>query len=587
MNILLPVLGGGVLLLMAYRFYGAYLSRLLGIDPERPTPACELNDGRDYVPTPCGVVFSHHYASIAGAGPILGPTIALIYGVIPALFWIVGGCVFMGGVHDFTAMFASVREKGKSIAEIVRETLGVHGFYIFTAFLLLLLVVVNAAFLQASATALTSQVPLKFFGDGAQILPTVKGHPELAQVGGIASMSVIVITLFSPLLGYLLYHRKMPTWQAAIIGIAVMLVSVAVGLRFPIRIEPLHWMIVLTLYTLIAAGIPVWILLQPRDFVNVFLLYGGMALITLAAVVGGLRGVEFQMPMASFSEGVSRLGFTWPFLFVTIACGAISGFHSLVSSGTSCKQVRSEDDLPRVGYGAMLLEGFLALAVVVAVGAGLSQGRYLELVFPGGGAKANPVLAFALGVGTLLHRGLGLPTALGTVMGILMIEGFVVTTLDTSLRLNRYVLEELWAAAVPEAQRRKIVVLDWAWFNSGLAALAMFLLALSNSFLAIWPIFGSGNQLLAALTLVGVSAWLARYRKPSWFTVAPAVFMVITTMASLLILLPKYVRQANIPLLVADLILLGLATAMVTFTLRQYVFNKDRRATIPASAPGG
>lgn len=568
MNVLIPVVVATAALLIAYRRYGTFIAGILGVDPERTTPAVELEDGRDYVPTATPVVFSHHYASIAGAGPILGPTLALAFGVVPAFLWAVIGGIFIGAVHDFSSLFVSMREKGRSIAETVRHVLGPVGFYVFILFLLLMLVMVNSAFLRASATALTSQIPLSHFGlDISQhMLPVTREDPTVAQIGGIASTSVIVITLIAPLLGFLLYKRNLDPRVAYPIAMVVVFVSVLVGLRLPVRLEPKAWMVVLTVYTALAAGIPVWILLQPRDFVNVFLLYGGMALLFFSSLLGGLRGVHFQAPLTDMATGHAKLGALWPVLFITVACGAISGFHALVSGGTSCKQLKREPDAQRVGYGGMLLETFLTVLVIVAVGSGLSHGKYVSIVYPAVGTKGNPVLAFALGVGTLLHAGLWIPKAVGTVIGILMIEGFIVTTLDTAIRLNRYVFEELWNGLFG----KKMPVLSTYWFNSILAVLLMLGMAWGNAFAALWPVFGTGNQLMAALTLITISAWLARLHRPVWYTLLPALFMIATTTASLLILLTKHLTAPNYILAFTDAVLLILSVVLSVLAVRTF-----------------
>jgi len=579
MNVLVPIVLATVALSVAYHRYGRFVSQKLGVDPERTTPAIELEDGRDYVPTRCGIVFAHHYASIAGAGPILGPTMALVFGVVPAFLWTVLGGIFIGAVHDFASLFVSMRERGRSIAETVRGVLGPVGFFVFILFLLVMLVMVTSAFLAASAKALTSAIPLSFFGlDTSQtLLPVTRDDPTVARVGGIASTSVILLTLFAPVLGYLLYRRNLDTRAAYVIAGATVIASVVIGLELPVRLEPKTWMVVLAVYSFIAAGLPVWVLLQPRDFANVLLLYGGMGLLFLASLGAGLRGVKFQAPMADMATGTANLGAIWPVLFITIACGAISGFHALVSGGTSCKQLKSEADAQRVGFGGMLLESMLAVMVLVAVGAGLSHAKYLTVVYPGApGASGNPILAFALGVGALLESGLLIPKALGTVVGVLMVEGFVVTTLDTAIRLNRYVFEEFWTAIVG----RKVPVLGAAWFNSGLSVALMLLMAWGNAFNALWPVFATANQLLAALTLIAVSAWLTRARKPYWYVVWPAFFMIATTTASLLLLLKKHFAAPNYTLAATDFVLLLLSAVLTGLAVKTFLRPRPADDTV-------
>jgi len=582
LNILIPLILAAAALIAGYRWYGGLIAQKVGIDPERQTPAHEFEDGRDYVPTPSTVVFSHHYASIAGAGPILGPTLALAFGVVPVMLWAVLGGIFFGAVHDFSAMFVAIRERGRSIAETIRKILGPVGFLLFTMFLLVMLVMVNASFLRASATALTSRIPLAYFGlkVGQHLLPVTRDDPGVAQIGGIASTSVIIITLCAPFVGFLIHRRHLSASLSYLLALVIVLVSVLMGLRYPVRLQPEQWMIALSIYCLLASGIPVWLLLQPRDFVNVVLLYAGIVLLFLAAIGAGMRGAEFQAPMIDLTTGQEKLGLIWPVLFITVACGAISGFHALVAGGTSCKQVKSESDIQRIGFGAMLLETMLAVIVITAVGYGLARGKYLEIVHPATtGAASNPVLAFALGAGALMHQGLFLPSAIGTVIGVLMLEGFIVTTLDTAIRLNRYVLEEFWEGILG----RRLPILSAYWFNAGLAVALMLLMAHGNTLTTLWPVFGTGNQLLAALTLTAVSAWLARMARPCWYTLVPAMVMIATTTASLITLLLKHLKAEHTVLAVTDIILLALSALLVVMAAN--TFLQPRRVTRRAEIP--
>ena len=502
-----------------------------------PTPACILTDDCDYVPTKPIVLFGHHFASIAGGGPIIGPTVAMIFGFIPVWLWAVFGTIFIGAVHDMTTLFASVREKGHSVAEIARATLGNTGFFLFISFTICVLLLVTSAFLGLTATALTSLLSLDVLKlDPSQtVVKTIEaGGVIKAQIGGIASTSVIIITCFAPIIGFLVYKKGINVYLASLIAIVVCIFSVFVGMEYPISIASNTWMIILCFYTLLAAGIPVWIILQPRDFTNSFLLYAGVAALFIGSIVAGLKGVTFNAPFTNIAAGGSKLGPIWPFLFITVACGAISGFHCLVAGGTSSKQVSKESDIIKVGYGGMLLEGLLAIGVLVAVGCGLAFQDYTNIVFPtAAGAKSNPILAFAAGAGGLLDIGLGIAPVYGTIFGILLVEGFVVTTLDTAVRLNRYLFEELWQVMftnVPKIMKTYI-------FNSALCVILMYLLAYNNAFLALWPAFGSSNQLLASLALIAVSVWLVNKGKNAVFTVIPAIFMMATTLYSLVSLL--------------------------------------------------
>jgi len=563
MSLLLILAVSLVLFYLASRWYGRGISRLMKLDDNEATPAVNQNDGKDYVPTKLHIVFAHHFATIAGAGPILGPTVAVLYGFVPAWLWVLLGGIFFGAVHDFTSLFVSVKEGGKSLAEITRKTVGGAGFILFVTFTMLMLLLVTAAFLNATAMSLTSRWPLEKLGMDANqtvlrtVTNSVTGQPE-GVIGGIASTSVIIITLLSPLLGWLMYRRGLKTVTAYIFAAVVAVGSVAIGFRMPVSLEPQTWMIIISIYCWIAAGLPVWFVLQPRDFTNVQLLYGGMLMLVFGVVVSGFQGIQVSFPAMSIAEGTSRLGMIWPMLFITIACGAISGFHGLVSSGTTCKQVEHQSSSRKVGYNAMLLESVLALLVLLALAGGLKYVDYLQLVHPETGS-GNPILAFALAVGALMNNAAGMPLYLGCIIGILMVEGFVITSLDTAIRFVRYLLEELWQVMFNPTP----AILKTPWFNSGIAVLLMWALAAGNTFNALWPIFGSANQLLAALTLITITMWLSLRGLKSWFTVIPAIFMTVTTVASLILLLfTRYLPASNFTLVTASLVLLVLAVAL-------------------------
>ncbi len=582
MNVLIPVLVGAGVLLLGSRFYGRYLARRLGIEPSRKTPAVEHSDGRDFVPTRTAVLFAHHFSAIAGAGPILGPTIAVLFGFAPAWLWVVLGGVFFGAAHDFAALFASVRQGGRSMAEVARNSLGNAGFALFILFTLVLIVLVTSAFLAATAVSLTSMWPAAKLGvDPANtIMRTVQGEGgSLVVIGGIASMSVVIITLASPFLGWLIYRRGLKTWLAYVLASAVCLLSIVAGVYFPIRLDPNVWMVVLSIYVLFAAGLPVWLILQPRDFINVQILYVGIAALVVGIVVAGLGGLEMSAPAFALERAQESvlLGPVWPFLFTTIACGAISGFHSMIATGTTAKQASTEKDLKRLGYDGMLLESLLALCVIVVVGAVLSTQDYVSIVHPAApGAKSNPILAFSLSVGGLLQKAFGIPTAGGTVFGILLVEGFVVTTLDAAVRINRYLFEELWTILFKEKQPG---LLRHHWFNSGLSVVLMWILAYTNAFQAIWPVFGSANQLLAALALVAVSAWLMSMGKRPLFTLLPAGAMLVTTLGALALLAPRYLDGGQYALFAADLALIGLSGALVVVAGRKLLQLSARTST--------
>lgn len=566
---------------LAYRFYSGYIRGVLGEDDSRTTPAHAMRDDVDYAPAHPMVLFSHHFSSIAGAGPILGPTMALAFGFMPTLLWIFLGTIFVGAVHDYSTLFVSMREKGKSVAQIASSTMGRSGYALFILFTLFMIVLVTAAFLGLTATALSSLVPAKVLGvDSASTSLKVitDGGVEKVVIGGIASTSVIIITLFSPVIGYLYYRRGLNVWAVTALALCVGVVSVLIGISNPITLNPKVWMIIISVYVLFAAGIPVWALLQPRDFTNSFLLYIGLFLLFLGAIFGGFGGLSVQAPSFNVAEGVKKMGMIWPFLFITVACGAISGFHALVSGGTSSKQVSRESHTRRIGYGGMVLEGTLAVLVLIAVGTGISFQNYMAIVWPAQGA--NAILGFSLGMGGLMEKSIGMPIFIGTIFGILMIEGFIITTLDTAVRLNRYLFEELWTLIFKEVP----AIMKNFWFNSGLSVIVMLYLGYTNYYTVIWPIFGSANQLLSGLALIAVAMWLLHRGKPSWFAVVPAIFMMATTITALYnLLVGKYLPSGNIPLVITDLALMVLAVGVIILSIKKYLDFKKSPAGISAA----
>jgi len=571
MNVLILLIIAVPLFLFAYKFYAHFIAKIFEEDNSRKTPAVELKDDVDYVPSKALVVFSHHFASIAGAGPIVGPTLALIFGYIPVFLWVVIGSIFVGAVHDFVTLFASIREKGKSVAEVIEKSLGKSAFLLVITFSILSLILVTAVFLKLTAASLTSLVPLAGLKlePSQNILKTVVDAKDgilKAKIGGIASTSVLIITLFAPLMGFLFYKKNANPYKMGFFALIICIVSVTIGMKYPVSINPDYWMYILAIYTFIAAGIPVWLILQPRDFTNSFFLYIGIFVLVLGGFFIGIKGATFQAPAFNIAEGNAKMGYIWPFLFITVACGACSGFHALVSGGTSAKQISKESDVKIIGYGGMLLEALLAVGVIIAIGFAVKFSDYSSIVFPVDKTKlSNPALAFSLGLGGMLHTAFNFPIYVGCVFGILLLEGFLVTTLDTAVRLNRYLFEELWS----QIFKNPPAILKKYFFNSFICVVLMLVLAKTNTVLDIWKIFGSANQLLAALSLLGVTIWLKLRGKNYLFTLLPAIFMSITTIASLLFLLFKqYFPAGNFTLVIADIILLLLAFGVIIISLK-------------------
>lgn len=576
MNIAWVVIISVPVLLLAYHFYGRRVAHWLGEDQSCPTPAVMYRDDKDFVPTRPSVLFGHHFATIAGAGPILGPTMAACYGYGPVWLWILVGGVLFGAVHDYAALTVSLRENGRSMADVARKVLGKPGFVLFVLFTILMLVLVTAAFLGAAAASLTSEYPLEKLGvtpEETYLKTRVVDGVVKGQIGGIASTSVIIITALAPLVGYLIYKRNIATWLAYVITGGIAVVSIIIGFQAPLSINPTTWTIILTLYVWLASSVPVWILLQPRDFTNVQILYGGIALLLAAIIAAGAQGATFDEPAFAaehLQRGSEAAGGVWPMLFVLVACGAISGFHCLVAGGTTSKQCSLVRHSRPIAFGGMLLESLFAACVLAVIVWGLSYADYRDLVYPvEAGAKSNPVLAFAVGAGRLFHAGLGLPVGVGSIFGILMVEGFVVTTLDSAVRLNRYLFDELWATLLGV---RTPGWLKHPLFNSGLAVGLMFVMCYFNAFQKIWPAFGAANQLLAAMALLVISMWLLVRKRRVWFAIIPAAAMTVTTLGALVWLLAyKYIPGHDVALTIAGFVMIVLALAMVGLAVRAFI----------------
>ncbi len=462
-------------LILGYVTYGRFLEKVFGVNPEQPTPAVRKNDGRDFVPARnWWVLFGHHFASIAGAGPIVGPILALLYwGWVPAVLWIVLGSIFWGGVHDFGSLMVSLRHDARSIADNASRYISPLARWLFLVFVWFALVLVVAVFAHYAA--------LSYVKDAHTVVPSL----------GIIPVAVLT--------GWLMYRSRWPFWLVSLLALILLVVLIPLGAQLPVRASYEFWLVILMVYAFIASITPVQYLLQPRDYLSSYLLILGMGLL----LVGGLfSGLELQVP--AFQQNSPSLDVV-PFLFVTIACGAISGFHSLINSGTTARQLPSERYARRIGYGAMLLEGLLALLVVAAVGA-----------LPSGHDAANPIGTFGKGVAHLLP-------ALGdtaTYFAILLLNAFILTTLDTATRIARYVTVELTGLQNRYVATAMVVGVAVALLWGGQAN-------------RMWTVFGAANQLLAALALLVVAGWLLARRTYPWVAMGPAAFMLVITIWAL------------------------------------------------------
>lgn len=478
----------------AYVLYGRSLCRRFGIRPEQSTPAHTLRDGIDYVPAKREVLLGHHFASIAGAGPIVGPVLGVLFGWLPALLWIVLGGIFIGAVHDFSALVASVRHQGRSIGEVIEQHVGRRGKILFLAFSWSTLVLVVAVFAKIVAK-------------------TFEANP------GVASSSILFIPL-AVAFGWFNCRTRLPLAATTAVGVLLLFAAIPAGGLLPIQAEESSWVVVLFAYCGVASVLPVWILLQPRDYLNSFLLY--------ALLGGGLVGLFFYRPtlhFPAFTAFRTELGPLFPILFVTVACGAISGFHSLVSSGTTAKQLDRETDATFVGFGAMLIESLLAVVALVAA-AHFMADQYQELKLAGG-----PIHIFSQGVGSFIAT-LGIPAKSARSFAALAVSAFALTTLDTATRLARFAFQELFATSRPSKLRSALT----NRFAATLLTLAVcIVLMYSGGTERVWPLFGSANQLLAALALLAVSVWLARKAQSNFFVKYPMLFMYAVSLSALAI----------------------------------------------------
>ena len=530
------------LFVLAYVFYGRFLERRYDIDKARPTPSHTDYDGVDRVPAQKPVLLGHHFSSIAGAGPIVGPIIAgVAFGWLPVLLWIVLGAIFIGGVHDFSALVASIRHKARSIAQIAGEYMSPLAYKLFLVFIWLSLVYVLTVFTDLTATT-------------------------FVEDGGVATSSILFIALAIGF-GLSLYRLRIPVLWSSLIFVPLVFIAVWLGQKIPISSSVVPkiigdnpaktWDIVLIIYCFIASTTPVWILLQPRDYLSSYLLY--------SSVLGGFFGIllgGFTLCYPAFHAWSDpQLGPLFPILFITVACGACSGFHSIVASGTSSKQLDKESDARTIGYGAMLIEGIVAVISLATV-AMLAKGDALT-------AKA-PLVIYGTGMSRFLSV-FGIPEKVGFAFGLLALSAFILTTLDTATRLSRYIFEEFFNLKGP----------IWRYLST-LATLAMpsvfVLITLKDpqgnaipAWKVIWPVFGATNQLLAGLVLLVVAVWLSKTGKKVGFVIGPMLFMNVMTLWALIILLKQY-RFTVVGVIAGVLLLLALVLIFESYkTVRKVI----------------
>ena len=520
------------LLALGYIFYGSWLAKQWGVDPNKETPAHTSYDGKDFVPANPAVLMGHHFSSIAGAGPINGPIQAAVFGWVPVFLWVVIGGIFFGAMHDFGALFASIRHNGGSVGEVIKANIGVRAQRLFTIFALLVLILVIASFTAVVAGTFASVAPA---GEEALPIFTV-GRANVSGTASTATTSLLFIVI-AIIFGFFVYRKNAPIGPATIVGIIGIVLITLAGLNVGFNMSRTFWVIFIAVYITLASLLPVWILLQPRDYLSSFLLYG-MMIIAFVGVIGS--GATVELPAFTGWKGINGNSNLFPVLFITVACGAVSGFHALIGSGTTAKQLNSEKDAKVIGYGAMIVESALAIVALIAVGVLFKETNI------GGGDKfllSAPPTIFAGGVATMVAQMFGgvadfSNPVYDTVYTLLTlaVSVFALTSLDSGTRLARYLFAELF---VPEGKTRDELTGAAKFFSHPLVGtLIMVVVGCGMGFMGlsqIWGVFGAANQLLAGVAMLAVAAWLANIGKSNKMFIFPMFFMLAATITSLVI----------------------------------------------------
>ena len=511
------------LLALGYIFYGSWLAKQWGVDPNHETPAHTSYDGKDFVPANPAVLMGHHFSSIAGAGPINGPIQAAVFGWVPVFLWVVIGGIFFGAIHDFGALFASIRHNGGSIGEVIKDEIGVKAQRLFTIFALLVLILVIASFTAVVAGTFVSEGPVFTVGRA-----NVSGNASTATT----SLLFIVIAF---IFGYFVYRKNVKIGPATIVGIIGIVLIVIAGLNFGVNASRTFWVLFIAVYIVVASLLPVWMLLQPRDYLSSFLLYG-MMIIAFIGII--FSGATVDLPAFAGWTGLNNKASLFPTLFITVACGAVSGFHSLIGSGTTSKQLDSEKDAKVIGYGAMIVESALAIIALIAMGVVFTK---TDL---GGGDLfkiSAPPTIFAGGVATMVATMFGgvadfTNPVYDTTYTLLTlaVSVFALTSLDSGTRLSRYMFAELF---IPEGKTRDELTGARKFFSHPLVStLIMVIIGCGMGFMSlsqIWGVFGAANQLLAGIAMLAVAAWLGNIGKNNKMFFVPMIFMLAATLTSL------------------------------------------------------
>ena len=493
-----------VVLVGAYLLYGRYLAKKWGIDPKAKTPAYEMEDGVDYVPTDKGVVFGHQFASIAGAGPINGPIQAAVFGWVPVLLWLLIGGVFFGAVQDFSAMYASVKNKGRTIGYIIEKYIGKVGKKLFLAFTWLFSILVVAAFADVVAKTFNG------FDAAGAVVPA----------NGSVAMTSMLFIAAAVLLGFIIKYAKLNTWVNTVIAVGLLVLTIVLGLNFPIYVSLGSWHIMIFVYIAVASIVPVWALLQPRDYLNSYLL---VAMIVAAVV--GIFAYNPAMNLNAFNGWKVGGNTLFPYLFVTIACGAVSGFHALVSSGTASKQIKNEKDMLPVSFGAMLMESMLGVVALVTVGFLATKGNVPT--------NMTQPQVFANAIAIFLTK-LSIPEDVSRTLITLAVSAFALTSLDSVARVGRLAFQEFFIDSEKEEKDYNMVekVCTNKYFATGITLVLAYILA-KVGYASIWPLFGSANQLLSALALIACAVFFKSTKRQGWMLWVPMVIMLVVTLVAL------------------------------------------------------
>ena len=558
MNAAIACFGGLLAFSLGFRFFANYLAKkVYKVDIHAPVPSHTLEDGMDYVPTNKFVLFGHHFATISGAAPIIGPALAVIWGWVPALLWVVLGTIAWGGAHDFGALILSVRNRGKSIGEIAKGMIGPKAMTAYMVIIFFILVLVMAVFLLVVSGLLIQ-------------------YPE--AVFPVFALMVIAICI-----GTLIYRTGVGITPATIVGIGLMILSIWWGSGHPYPMPEqtflgsaqTTWVCLLALYSFAASVLPVWLLLQPRDYLESFNLYGGLTLVYLGIFVAA---PTFAAP--AIRTDVPGAPPMWPFLFITIACGALSGFHSIVSSGTSPKQLNNEADAKFVGYGGMIGEGALGLAAVITCTAGFAT-RELWMdhyaTWSSAAGLSHKLSAFVDGAAYFISH-FAIPLQMGKTIIVLIIISFAMTSLDSACRLGRYIVSEL-------GEEHRVHVFKNRFLASGFVAGIAFICAMGtyggkSAGLILWPLFGTTNQLLASLVFAIITIYLLQRKCPTWPTTIPMVLVSVTTIAAMIWNIHGYIRNGNWLLTVVGGIILVAGFVLVALSAKAYMRERGARSVV-------